>query len=137
MRVFFCLFLALFYSCSDKDSDLRESCIPVLFDADKYNSSQNFGIDLIDYRLDELCLKVELGVSGCDDAHVIQLISNGAVAPSDPTVVYFDFYDENPQSCKAYFTIEKEYDMTPIKEKYAEDIIVLFRSNEGSIKIDN
>jgi len=137
MRVFYCLFLFLCFSCSDNDSGSPESCIPVIFDESKYNSSQNFGVNLIEYKLEDLCLKVKLGVSGCDNEHAIELVSNGAVAPSDPTIVFFDFYDMNPQLCEAYFTIEKEFDMTPIKEKYSEDITVEFRNNIGFVNIDN
>ena len=68
-----------------------------------------------------LCLKVKLGVSGCDDAHDIELVSDGAVAPSDPAWVLFDFYDNNPQLCEAYFIIDNEYDLSPIKEKYGDE----------------
>ncbi len=137
MRVFFCLFLLLCFSCSDNESDSSDSCVSVIFDESKFNSSQNFGVDLIELDIEDYCLKVKLGVSGCDDDHTIELVSNGAVAPSDPTMVYFDFYDNDPQLCEAYFTLDREFDMTPIRARYNEDIIVAFRNNSGFIKIEN
>lgn len=137
MRVFFCLFLILCFSCSNNDSETPNSCVSIIFDESKFNSSENFGINLIEYSLEDFCLKVKLGVSGCDDNHIIDLVSDGAIAPSDPTIVFFDFYDNNPQLCEAYFTLDREFDLEPIQTKYNEDIIVGFRNNQGSIKIDN
>jgi len=137
MRVFYCLFLFLCFSCSKDDPDIPDGCVPVIFDESKFNSTSNFGLNLIEYSLEESCLQVTLGVSGCDDAHVIELVSNAAVSPSSPALVIFDFYDNDPQLCEAYFTIEREFDVSPIREKFGFDIIMRFRNNEGSVTIEN
>ena len=137
MRVFFCLFLFLCISCSKTNSDINDSCVSVRFDESKFYSTQNYGIGLVELSLDANCLKVKLGISGCDDLHNIDMVSDGVLATSDPASLIFDFYDNNPQLCEAYFVVDREYDMAPILNTYNEDILVMFRNNSGSILIKN
>lgn len=136
MRVFFCLFLSLCISCSKTDTDNINSCTPAEFDESKYNSNQNFGLNLIEYNLEGLCLSVSLGVSGCDDNHTIDMVSDGLVQQTQIELVEFDFYDNNPQACEAYFIIKRDFDLTPIQERYTVPVVVNFRGNIGSINLE-
>ena len=126
--------LFVFSSCSDTEN--LNSCDPVVFDQSKFNEEGHYGINLIDYSLIDNCLKVTLGISGCSADHRIEMISDGAEAPSFPTVIFCDFYDYDPELCEAYFTVEREYDVSPIQDKFGKTIIVQFRDNEGSFTID-
>ena len=135
MRVFFCLFIFICLSCSKSDTNSPNFCEPVLFDGSKFNSFENFRIKLIEYSLDDLCLSVKLGISGCDADHTIEMISGGSILISDPGQIVFDFYDNSLQLCEAYFILEREYDLSPIQEIYAGEIIVKFRDNNGSVNL--
>lgn len=138
MRVFLCLFIFLVFSCSNSDTDSPDSCIPVIFDETKFNSTQNFGVKLDEYSINGSCLTVKLEISGCDDDHTIDMLSDGAIAESFPPQITFDFYDNNLQPCDAYFIVEREYDLSPIKELYDDgDIIIHFRNNDKSVHYDN
>jgi hypothetical protein len=133
MRVFLCLFVFLAFSCSDSDPDFTDTCIPVVFEINKFNSAPNYGANLTELSIDGSCLTVKLGVSGCDDDHELEMVSDGAFAKSFPPQVTFDFYAPNPQLCEAYFLIEKQYDLSPLDEFGEEDIIINFRNNDNSI----
>ena len=134
MRVFLCLFVFLAFSCSDSDPDTYSTCIPVDFDESKFNSSENFGANLTEFSIEGSCLSVTLGVSGCDDDHILEMVSDGSIAESFPPQITFDFYDQNPQDCEAYFLLDREYDLSPIKELYDGEIIIRFRNNDKSIE---
>jgi hypothetical protein len=133
MRVFLCLLIFLAFSCSDSDSNPSDSCIPVIFNESKFNSAQNFGVNLEEFSIDGSCLSVKLGVSGCDDDHTLEMVSDGSIAESLPPQITFDFYDKNPQACQAYFIVEREYDLSPIKELYEDEIIIRFRNSDKSL----
>ena len=133
MRVFLCLFVFLVFSCSDSDPDSSDTCVPVIFNDSKFNSTLNFGVNLNEYTIKESCLTVKLGISGCDDDHTIEMVSDGSIAESFPPQITFDFYDQNPQDCEAYFIVEREYDLSPIIELYDGEIIIRFRNNDKSI----
>lgn len=137
MRVFVCLFLFLCVSCSNDKPMLTNDCVPLVFDETKFNSEINFGLQLVAYHLEGYCLDVVLGISGCDDNHTIELVTNGILVTSDPSTLMVDFYDHNPQLCKAYFTVSREFDLTAIDEKFYDDIQVKFRNNEGLVKINS
>ena len=132
MKVFICLFVVLAFSCSTSDSDSTDSCKPVVFDDSKFSSSDNFGANLIEYTISGSCLSVKLGVSGCDDDHTLEMVSNGSILKTNPPQMTFDFYDENPQLCLAYFTVDRKFDLSKIKELHDGKIIIRFRNNDIS-----
>lgn len=133
MRVYLYLFVFLAFSCSDSDTDQSVTCVPVVLEQDKFNSAPNFGTNLNEFSLNGSCLTVKLGISGCDDDHILEMVSDGAIAKTNPPQITFDFYDNNIQDCEAYFIVEREYDLSPINELYdGEEIIVTFRNNDKS-----
>lgn len=133
MRVFLCLFIFLAYSCSDNNDSAPEDCVPVSFDSSKFNSSANYGALINDFTIDGNCLSISLGVSGCDDVHPIEMVSDGAIAESFPPQITFDFYDGTPQDCEAIFTLDREFDLSPIRELYDGEIIIRFRNSDKSV----
>lgn len=133
MRVFLCLFVFLAFSCSDSDTTTSNDCKPVIFDSTKFNSIANFGVGLNDFTLDGDCLNVTISVSGCDEEHPIDMVSDGAIAESFPPQITFDFYDGTPQDCEALFVLERSFDLSPIRDLYDGEIIIVFRNNDKSI----
>lgn len=131
MRVFLCLFVFVIFSCSDSEpADSNGICDPIQVNESKFNSQQSPRVDLLEFELKENCLEVKLGVSGCDDNHTIDMVTDGFLAESLPPQITFDFYDNNLQDCEAYFTIDRSYDLTPIQEIYDGEIIIRFLNND-------
>jgi hypothetical protein len=140
MRVFLCLFVFLAFSCSNSDSEpsdlISDNCVPVIFDNSKFNSPENFGVNLDEYSINGSCLTVKLSFSGCDNDHTIEMVSDGAIAESEPPQITFDFYDQKQQDCEAYFTVDREYDLSPIQELNEGRIIIKFRNNDKFVHYD-
>ena len=133
MRLIICFFILFLISCSDTDDDI--ACKPVIFDKEMFDSQDNFGLQLLDYKLEGNCLKVNLGFSGCSDDHKIELVTDGITPATDPfNVITCDFYDHNPEMCEAYFTVEKEFDIQPIRDRYDGQPEIILRNN-GTIII--
>ena len=130
MRVFYCLLLSLLISCSDSDKPIDGTCVPIVIDQSIFNDSDFLPANLIEYSLDENCLMVTLSVGGCDGNHDIDMVTDGAIAESDPPQITFDFRDNTPQSCYALFQLERSFDLTKISELIEGDIVVRFRENE-------
>ena len=135
MRVFICLFLFLAISCSNNDADTSNSCVPILIDDSKFNSTENDVVNLLEFTLEGYCLKVNLGVSGCDANHIIDMVYDGSILESFPPQVIFDFYDNNPQQCEAYFEIERKYDLSSLLNSSTDEIVVRFRDNDISFRL--
>lgn len=135
MRVFYCLVIFLFISCTDSDSNIPDSCVDVIFDESKYNSLENFNLQLMEYSVDGYCLKVKLNLSGCGDDQKIDMISNGSVLKTYPLTIEFDFYNNNLQDCEANIVIDREFDLEPVLSKHNQDARIIFRDNEGTFVI--
>ena len=127
MRVFFCLLLSLLISCSDSMDD---TCVSIIIDQSIYNDSDFLQAHLIDYSLEEHCLTVTLSVGGCDADHDIEMVTDGAIAESNPPQITFDFLDKTPQTCYALVQLERSFDLTKISYLIEGDIVVRFRENE-------
>ena len=128
MRVFSFLlvFSVLALSCDKEIS----SCTPVIISNEIYQDLDPNQVSVLEASIEDDCLYVDIGIGGCDPEHKINLITNGAFAPFDPTsYMFFDFQDENPQLCEAYFTLKRQYDLAPISELINEDIIIAFRNS--------
>ncbi len=135
MRVFYCLLLFFCISCSQSDSHSPTDCTAIIADQAKFDSTVNFGPNLLEYTLDEFCLKVKLGVSGCDDNHLIEMVYNGTILKSLPPQVIVDFYDNDPQACEAYFELERQYDLSTLLTSSTDEIVIRFRNNETSFTL--
>ena len=61
------------------------------------------------------------------------MVTDGVVKTSDSNpILEFDFYDNNPQACEAYFTLEREYDLSAIASLVDRNVRILFRNNDKS-----
>ncbi|MFT4534569.1 MAG: hypothetical protein ACJA1A_002889 [Saprospiraceae bacterium] len=140
MRVFpfFIITCFLALSCDKKtpygdDAISGSPCTAVIISNEVYQDLDPNQASVSELSIEGDCLKVKLGVSGCDSDHMINMISNGGIAESNPPQITFDFQDENPQVCLAFFMIEREFDLVPIRDLIEDDIIIRFRNSEHSI----
>lgn len=76
--------------------------------------------------IDDGCLQLNLGYSGCNSGHDISLITNGYVAESQPPQVQFRMIDNTTQLCQAAFLDSTSYDLTPL-----EDVLFF----EGAVRL--
>ena len=67
-------------------------------------------------NIEDDCLTIQVGFSGCDDNHTILMVTDGSVAESFPVQVTFILSDENPQACQAFFVKELKYDLTQLDD---------------------
>jgi hypothetical protein len=143
MRVFsFLILFSVFALSCDKnlaygDGISVPDCTPVIISIENYQDLDPNQVFVSEVSLKGDCLTVNLGISGCDSDHVITMISSGAIAKSLPPQITFDFQDNNPQMCEAFFNIERQFDLSPIRQLIEDDIIIRFRNSEHSILYKN
>ena len=108
-------------------------CAPIVISHEIYQDLDPNQASVSEVSIDGDCLIVKLGVSGCDSDHIINMISDGGIAESNPPQITFDFLDKNPQVCLAFFMIERHFDLAAIRDLIEDDIIIRFRNSEFSI----
>ncbi|MGK0317476.1 MAG: hypothetical protein ACI86M_003720 [Saprospiraceae bacterium] len=140
MRVFiFLLIFSIFaLSCDKKepvdgDEISLPACAPVIISDEVFQDLDQNEAMVSEVSIYGDCLYLKMGVSGCDSNHVINMVSDGSIDDSLPLQITFDFQDENPQLCEAYFTLFRQYDLVPIRELVKGDIVIRFRNSELSI----
>ena len=140
MRVFsLLLFFGVFsLSCNKEikhsdDGVILPSCLPIIISSDIYKDLDPNQASVIELSIEEDCLTIMLGVNGCVYNYVINMVSDGSIAESLPPQITFDFQDENPLLCEAYITLERQYDLSPIRELVERDISIRFRNSDFSI----
>lgn len=109
-------FLVLSVGACSSDDPVNENCLNrIVISESKYQSVNNDNAVLIqEMSIEDNCLKMKVGFSGCDDEHTIEMVTDGAVAESFPVQVFFKFSDENPQACQAFFVKELSFDLSPL-----------------------
>ena len=144
MRVFsFMLFFGLLFSSCDKgipygDDALSDpSCLPVIISNEIFQGLDPNQASVSEVSIEGDCLTVNLGVSGCDSDHIISMISDGGISESLPLQITFDFQDNNPQLCEAFFIIEHQFDLSAIRDLIEDDIMIRFRNSDHSILYKN
>ena len=136
MKVFiFLLFIGVFISSCDKeDQGMSDTnCIPVIISTLQYSETPPGQVNIVEAEVSDDCLTVSLGVGGCDVNHTINMISDGGIDESFPSQITFDFKDEQPQLCQAYFVVERKFDLLPIRDLTDEDLIIRFRNSAVSV----
>lgn len=131
----FVLFSGVFLSSCHKEiiSQSDSNCVPVVISQDDFLEIPAGQINITQANISDDCLTMTLGISGCDMNHTIKMISDGGIDESLPSQITFDFEDEEPQLCEAYFIIERQYDLLPIRVLTEEDIIIRFRNSALSV----
>ena len=110
--LFLVLLIISSFKCSDPDETAACGSF-VIIDKELYNSLpvNAGGISISAHTIEDNCLTLTLGYSGCSDGHKIDMITGGDVAESFPVQITFKLKDNDPQSCLAFFTQDYIFDL--------------------------
>ena len=139
MRVFIFLLLSVsIFSCepdSNEEPSTENNCRDILISESKFQEIDYNQASILEYEIIDDCLKVKLGVGGCDEDHEIDLITDGGINESLPPQITFVFKDNDLQPCNAYFQIDREFDLTPIRTSLGldEDVYLTFQLSDDKI----
>ena len=115
----YCLSLFAFVvGCSNNSENDSSDCgALIIIDKSQYEAIESDQSIFINTpSIEDNCLTVVLGYSGCNDGHEMDLITSGDVAESLPVQVFLKFRDNNPQDCEAFFTQSYSFDLAPLKD---------------------
>jgi hypothetical protein len=93
--------------------------------ATKYNNLESDDFIFVNAEIDEDCLVISIGASGCDGASwEFELLDSGAVAESLPEQRYLKLKLLNNEDCLAYFERAVSFDLNPIQIRGSNKIIL-------------
>ena len=121
------------YSCGDQEASSDRTCSPFIISSEKYNDSESIFVSALSAYIDDSCLYVELGISGCSADQEIDMVTDGAVDDSLPQQISFKFLNVTPELCEAYFVIEYAFDLTDVNSLL--DSAVMINLSESDIQI--
>lgn len=133
VKYFLLFFIVVACSCGDDSGDQQMSddgCRALLISADDFTAQ--VVATAVTASIDGTCLTISVGVSGCDDMHDIDMITDGGLAESLPVQMTFILRDNDPQLCLAFFTIERQFDLEPLHEVTNEDQIWINFANSDT-----
>ncbi len=138
MRVFpFIIFLALVsLSCDNNTDDGNASdsdCTPVIISESIFQNLTPSQLFIEELSIDGDCLTLKINLTGCDDDHTVDLISDGGIDESLPVQITFALRDNKLQDCEAIFLIEKQFDLLPIRGLADGDIMIRFVNSDKTI----
>ena len=83
-RVIICLLILIIVACGE-DDPVNENCPDrIKVSESKYQSINNDNAILIqEMSIEDNCLMMKVGFSGCDDEHTIEMVTDGSVDWSD------------------------------------------------------
>ena len=115
-----CLLALLLASCSDDDDPIRpRTCGPAITIGDGLITEEFDAFELVDARVDGLCLEVTIAATSCSSAGwSMQLFTFGEVAESMPTqtsarLLFDDGLDETAFTCQVILTETYAFDLSP------------------------
>ncbi|BAO76334.1 hypothetical protein [Winogradskyella sp. PG-2] len=118
MRSFLIAFILLsFISCNnDDDSDARSQCdFEIIIDLDQYEIPSPSVYTIIDAQINENCLEITIGASGCDgESWDVELVSDFPLVAGDSGGSNLSLKLRNSEVCAAYFTRTFSFDTTEL-----------------------
>jgi hypothetical protein len=123
--IFYFILASIFaFACAKNDTVISDCGKLAVVDIQKYNdrSLQDSILNIIeDPIISNNCLALQIGYSGCNNKHVLDLVGDGSIAESLPVQTNFRIMDNNPQLCDAYFTDTYYFDLSPLKETFKSE----------------
>ncbi len=102
-----------------------------LIDNDGYLNGPNSHVTIIDARINQNCLNITFGASGCDGrSWEIELYDSENIAESFPEQRYIRLSLKNDELCDAYFQRELSFDVSELKVSGEEVILNLTNWDE-------
>ena len=115
-----CLLALLLSGCSDDDDPIRpRTCGPAITIGDGLITQEFDGFELVDARVDGLCLEVTIAATSCSTANwSMELFTFGEVLESFPTqtsarLLFDDGLDETDFTCQVILTETYAFDLSP------------------------
>ena len=123
-------FMSLGTSCSKTDN-----CSTNLLIVNNIEAEYSDGINIRSVEIDEDCINFELSSGGCDNDHEIDLITSGDYTSSGNIGITLAFRDNNPQTCKALFYKNYNYNLSVIDDIMGNhnQAILYFKGNDISL----
>lgn len=138
------LFLGLAFSCEDDDDclgcDLACDGRPIIIVDEVTTPSDRFS--LVDIALEDRCLTVEIGASGCTDSGwTLDLKTDGRIAESLPTqsrarLSFDDAVEEDQPTCAAFFTRTYHFDLEPYLPEGGQPSLLTIEGADTTLLVD-
>lgn len=121
------IIIALFSCESDKLKDEIITCEKdILISNELYTTSPNDPFIISDVKLENDCLKISFGASGCDSqSWIIELIGSEDILKSNPPQRSIRLSLKNNESCQAAFGRTITFDLKPARANESEIILNL------------
>ena len=127
--------LGFLHSCEKStENDPNPNC-PELILNDSIPDSLLVGINIISLEIVDDCINFEIGFSGCDANHIVDLIMIEKFQDNGMLKFKLGFRDNNPQLCLAYFTENYSYDLSVIEQEMGDNTSaeLIFINSEKTI----
>lgn len=123
LTLLFCVSL-MAISCNKTDENPKNDCIQIMKVGQDTNPNNAYSIFVHSLDINSGCLEMELGFSGCDANHEIDLLTQGSFAESNPPQLLLFFKDHNEQDCDAYFKEDFSFDLELVDELLGDEASV-------------
>ncbi|TWO33463.1 hypothetical protein E1J38_006095 [Seonamhaeicola sediminis] len=113
--------------CEEEDNLVNDSfCdFTTIINTSKYNNLNSDDFNFINAEINEDCLEVTIGASGCDgNSWEFSLIDSGAVAESSPEQRYLKIDFDNEELCLAYFEKKVSFNLTSVQVEGSSKIML-------------
>lgn len=130
--------LCLFNMQCDEDTVQSDDIITcdalVVINEAIYNDLDSDNFQFINAALEDDCLEITFGASGCDgNTWTYSLIDSGAVAESFPEQRFLKFQLKNEETCTAYFEKTVSFNIEALQVEGSNKIILNIAGADSSI----
>ncbi|MEY8848116.1 hypothetical protein AB9K26_04840 [Psychroserpens sp. XS_ASV72] len=111
--------------CDDDDMQVSNCGQPAVIDSAFFDNAVSAEFNLVDFDLNDDCLTVEIGASGCDGSTwSLVLVDSGAVAESSPEQRFLKLVFTNDESCLAVFTQTRVFNLSNLRVEGSNQIVL-------------
>lgn len=113
--------------CEDDENIFQTECDAVtLIDSDIFKNSTSVSFELINARLEQDCMWIEIRGPGCDGSTaVMKLVDSGAIKESNPVQRDLRLMLNVNEDCLGLFIKEMSFDLTPLRTDDSEILLNL------------
>ncbi len=121
-----CLPLLVLNTTCDDDDMADSSCgVPVVIDNSYYEMAVSSDFELIDFNINDDCLTVDIGASGCDgETWSLVLVDSGNVAESSPEQRFLKLIFSNNETCLAVLSQTRVFNLSSLRVEGTNEILL-------------
>lgn len=127
-KVFFVLVSLLCFTntqCEDDVAVSQDCDFKTIVSNSLYDSASSQGVTFINAKIEDDCLSLKIGASGCDGSTWgFSLVDSGAVAESFPEQRYLKLDFNNEELCLAFFERTITFDLKPVRVQGSSKVIL-------------